>query len=162
MATLDSGLGTRSRRWTRLAWLGAAVAALALLAWYVTHPSPLPPTGEPVEATTRVDRSVFVGVPTGGQGLTVRSWSYDVEGGRVDLLVCRGGAIGVTADPSAFCTSVERADGAQLDPGDQLVLQVSTDAPGTVSGGPLHLSWRRGIQIGEQDTGRPVEVTVLQ
>ena len=105
MATLDSGLGTRSGRWTRLAWLGVAAALVAGLAWYVTHPAPLPPSDGHVETRTRLGNPVFVGIPTGRE-MTVRSWEIDLGHGEADLLVCRDGSVGVTSSPDSFCSSV--------------------------------------------------------
>ena len=162
MATLDSGLGTRSGRWTRLAWLGVAAALVAGLAWYVTHPAPLPPSDGHVETRTRLGDSVFVGIPTGRE-MTVRSWEIDLGHGEADLLVCRDGSVGVTSSPDSFCSSVaEAAEGAHLDAGDSLVLAVQSTRHSLVVGGPLHLAWREGIQLGEQDTGPTISVMVTQ
>lgn len=161
MVTLDSGLGARSGRWTRLAWLGVAVALVAGLAWYVTHPAPLPPSDGHVETRTRLGSPVFVGIPT-GRDLTVRSWEIDLGDGQGDLLVCRDGSVGVTSSPESFCSSVTEADGAHLDANDSLVLEVSSSRYSLVVGGPLHIAWREGIQLGEQDAGPTLSVMVTQ
>lgn len=161
MATLDSGLGAGSGRWRRLAWLGVAIALVAGLAWYVTHPEPLPPSDGHVETTTRLGTTIFVGIPT-GRDLTVRSWEIDLGHGDADLLVCRDGSIGVTTSPDSFCSSVVEAEGAHLDANDSLVLGVSSTNYALVVGGPLHIAWREGIQLGEQDAGPTISVMVTR
>lgn len=161
MPTLDSGLGRGSRRWRLLAWVGAALAVAAFAGWYVTHPEPLPPAHDQVVEATRSGRPVYVGVLPPGHQLTVRAWSFELEGAVGTLLVCRDGGIGTSTDLATFCSGVQPADGAHLGSEDSLVLQVLPDAPGTVTGGPLHLSWRSGVQFGDQLTGPSVEITAL-
>lgn len=161
MVTLDSGLGRASFRSRLVVWVVAAVVLVAGLVWYVTHPTPLPTGNGHVEARTRVGTPVYIGVHT-GQAMTVRSWSIDLEHGAARLLVCRDGSIGSTTSLDPFCSSTEPAGGAHLEPTDSLVLRVASSTSTVVEGGPVHLAWRDGIQLGEQRTGPTFSVLVTE
>lgn len=147
--------------WARWALVVLALAALGLAAWYTQHPTPLPEPGATVEATAQAGASTYVGVlAAGDRTLHLRSVSVDVEGGDLVSLVCRDGAVAVTTDPTPFCSSVDEAAGATLNPGDQLMLEVTGDA-GSVQVGPTAVDFREGIQWGTGTTGRPITLTIL-
>lgn len=159
----DDGLEVRrSRAWVAL-WALPVVALVAVGAWFVTHPEPLPTSDDAVTVSTPVDVPVYVGVftPTGRtldiSDVRVRQ-SGDAD---VDVLVCHDGTVGVTTDPDTFCTRLEDAVGAELTAGDELLLRVSAAAPGPVSIDRVEVSYRDGLQWATQEAGQPVVVNVL-
>lgn len=164
MSAPSSALQVRSSsRWSRLTWLLPVAALLIVFAWYATHATPLPEPGSPVEATTPADAPVYVGMMGPGERtLTLREVGVQVTGGDARAQICRGGSLGITTEADTFCSDLEDAAGATLEPGDQLVLQVVGSSGATVTTEPLRVSYREGLQFGEGETGRAVEVTVLE
>lgn len=149
-------------RWSRVAWILPLVALLAVLAWYATHPTALPAPETTAEATAPSGTPVYVGMfSAGDRSLTIRSIDVDVEGGAATAIICRAGNLGVTTEATAFCRETVDAVGAALEPGDQLVLEVTGDAGATIAVEPPRVSYREGMQFGTSVTGRPVTVTVL-
>lgn len=160
---LESSTGRlRARGW----WVLFAVGLLAAGGWYATHPTPLPTEGS-VAAQTPAGTPVTVGVlsvPDRAVDLREIGWDDDAldAGDELDALICRGGSVSATRDPSAFCTAVVPAQDATLRPGDQLVLEVVADEPGRLVLDGLRISYRDGWQWGEQRAGRAVEVVVTE
>lgn len=165
---LDAG-PVRGVRWL----LGAgAVAAIAVVAWWVTHPAALPTTEQPRTATTAVGTTVYVGVlgPATEDGeRTLHVHGADVsatdDGPAADVAawVCRGGSIAESTGPEQFCDAVLPAEGTELrlGGGDQLLVSVTSDEPGTVTVPRVELAFRDGFQWGSQVAGSPLEVEVL-
>lgn len=159
----DDGLEVRrSRAWLAL-WALPVAALVAVGAWFATHPAPLPTSDEAVTVSTPVDVPVYIGVfaPT-GRTLDISEVRVRQSGdAAVDVLVCRDGTVGVTTDPDTFCAALEDAAGAQLHPGDELLLRVSAAAPGPVSIDRVEVSYRDGLQWATEEAGHPVVVNVL-
>jgi len=158
----------RGVRWL----LGAGVvAAIAVVAWWVTHPAALPTTEQPRTATTAVGTTVYVGVlgPTENGARTLHVHGADVsatdDGPDADVAawVCRGGSIAQSTGPERFCDAVLPAEGTELrlGGGDQLLVSVTSDEPGTVTVPRVELAFRDGFQWGSQVAGSPLEVEVL-
>jgi hypothetical protein len=147
--------------------LGVVVAAVAaaFAVWFVTHPPALPAPAEPVAVSVPLFQPVYVGVYDGEEAdrtLHISEVSFDVEGeATVALMVCRDGAISVTSEPETFCTSLEEADGATVEPGDALVLEISEDESGEATIQPAEVSYRDGVQWGTQSVGPTVEATFV-
>lgn len=149
-------------RWSRVAWILPLVALLAVLAWYATHPTALPAPEAAAEATAPAATPVYVGMfSAGDRSLAVRGIDIDVEGGEATAIICRAGNLGVTTEATAFCSETVDAVGAALEPGDQLVLEVTGESGATVEVAAPQVSYREGMQFGTSQTGRPVTVTVL-
>lgn len=158
----------RRARPAKLLWLALVVALVALAGWYATHPNALPTSETPVTASTPVGAPVYVGVlsPTSESArvLTIRGIDVDPDGDppvTVAGKVCKGGAIAVTTDPDAFCTSLVDAEGASVGPGDVLVLEVNGELAGEVDLGRVRVAYREGLQWGNHEAGPPVTVTFL-
>ncbi|MCW2843274.1 MAG: hypothetical protein JWN22_1190 [Nocardioides sp.] len=157
----------RSRAWPIL-WVLLAAVLVAVGAWFATHPSPLPTSGDALAATTPVAVPVYLGVftPPG-------DWDRDLHVSGVEtssagdasvavvVLVCHGGALHVTSAPGTFCSRLEPVSGATLGAGDSLVIQVTGETPGTAEVDRVRLSYRDGVQWATQEVGRPTVVTVL-
>lgn len=150
-------------RWSRVAWILPLLALLAVVAWYATHPTALPAPQQATEATAPAGTPVYVGMfSADDRTLTVRGIDIEVEGGEASPLICRGGNLAVTTEATAFCTeTVDAETGATLQPGDQLVLEVTGDAGATVAVQAPQVSFREGMQFGTSETGRPATITVL-
>lgn len=143
--------------------LGAAVAA-----WYATHPAPLT-TGEAhVTAVTSVGQPVYVGVWTlaadSGRRLDVAGVKVTTEATtpvEVEPLLCRGGSVGVTSDPSAFCTSVTAPAGETMEPGDSVVLRIVGADAGAAFTERVRVSYREGLRAATQPAGTRVVTAVV-
>ena len=156
----------RSRSRGLLLGVLLALALAGLAAWYATHPAPLPVPERTVTASAPVGGTVYVGVYSSrgadGRTLSIRRATVPAEvdlGDGVSVLVCRGGGFSVTTDPSAFCGDLADAAGATLQPGDTLVVGVSSDAAVEGLVGPVALTYREGLQWGTQDVGPRIAVT---
>jgi hypothetical protein len=150
----------------RMVALGGVVAAVAaaFAVWFVTHPPALPVPDEPVAVSVPLFQPVYVGVYDGEDGRTlhISEVSLNIEGeATVALMVCRDGAISVTSEPAAFCTSLDDATGATVEPGDALVLEISEDESGEATIHPTDLSYRDGVRWGTQPVGPTVEATFV-
>jgi hypothetical protein len=145
--------------------VAVAAAAAAFAVWFVTHPPALPAPDEPVDVSVPLFQPVYVGVYDGDgtdRTLHISEVSLDVEGeATVALMVCRDGAVSVTSEPTAFCTSLDDANGATIEPGDALVLEISEDESGEATIHPAEVSYRDGIRWGTQPVGPTVEATFV-
>ncbi len=157
----------RSRRGLVLLWIVAVAVAIAFGAWFVTHPAPLPVADEPVEVQLPLGEAVYVGIynPAADDDRTVHisEVTIDVDGevSVVAALVCRDGAVSVTTEPETFCSSLADAEGATLEPGDELVLEILEDQPGEATIQPVEISYRDGLRWGTQPVGPTVEATFV-
>jgi hypothetical protein len=156
----------RSRRGLVLIWVVAIAGAAAFGAWFVTHPRPLPLPQDPAQVQIPLGEAEYVGIydPAADDDRTVHIRQVDIEvQGEVTVsaLVCRGGTLSETNEPETFCTSLVGAEGATLEPGDGLVLEILEDEPGEATIEPLELTYRDGLQWGTQPVGPTVEATFL-
>ena len=75
--------------------------------------------------------------------------------------VCHGGSVRVTTTPETFCEELGPTEGATLERGDTVVLEVVGDAPGVVDIDRIRIAYRDGLQWATQDAGAPSQVTIL-
>ncbi len=156
----------RSRRGRVLLWIAAVAVAVGFGAWFVTHPAPLPAPDEPVEVQLPLGEAVYVGIysPAADDDRTlhISQVTLDVDGeARVATLVCHDGTLSVTTEPDTFCTSLTDAEGATLEPGDGLVLEILDDEPGEATIEPVEITFRDGLRWGTQPVGPTVEATFV-
>ena len=169
MASTGSDLAVR--RSPRAALVGGAVvvvAAVGAFAWHATSPDALPTSGVPVPASTPVGIPVYVGVFPGAA-----DWdrTLDLAGVKVHTtsntrltvtpLLCRDGAVGVTSDPSTFCSELVDPEGQQLTPSDSIVVEVTSDVPAVAVIDPVRLAFREQLQWGTLTAGSGAVVRVV-
>lgn len=159
-----------SRR-SRLLLVGGIVLLVlaGLMAWWQsTEPEALPLSDTQVNASTPVDRPVYLGVFTTGagfgrtlhvSGVKIRATSNtDVS---LTPLLCRGGNIGVTTDPQAFCTELVDPEGQDLQAGDSIVLQVVSDEPAVAVVEPVRIAFRESLRWTTVPAGSSAVIRVL-
>lgn len=156
----------RSRRGWILLWILAVGVVVAFGAWFVTHPPPLPVPDQPVQVQIPLGESEYVGIYDPGaddeRTLHISKVTLDVDGeARVAALVCKDGTVSVTHEPNTFCSSMVEADGATLEPGDGLVLEILDDEPGEATVQRVEISYRDGVRWGTQPVGPTVEATFI-
>lgn len=155
-------------RWLVTAVVASVVVVVGLVTWwFLTHPASLPVQTQRVTATTTVDQPVYLGVFRAPNdlgrvleidGVKIRATSS----GEVSLVpwVCHGGTPGVTTDPTAFCGDLVEAEGARLEGGDSVVLEVRSEQPTVVVVDRVRIGYREGWQAATQEAGAPALVTV--
>jgi hypothetical protein len=168
-ASQPAGLEVAPRRWVRWLWVPAGLVLVGLAVWWMRHPAELG-KGDEVGAVTKVGRTVYVGASVLGSEADSRQISVrdvrvrtagETDGARLDVLVCHGGAIGVTATLEPFCDSVEDAKGATVSlPADQLVVAVTAETAQQVTVEEIEVSYRQGLQWGTQPAGPRIVVDV--
>ena len=79
----------------------------------------------------------------------------------VEPLLCRGGSVSITADAAPFCSDLVDPTGEQLRPGDSLVVRVTGDEAGAAYVSQLVLTYRSGLQVGEQPAGTKAVVAIV-
>ncbi len=156
----------RSRRGLVLLWIVAVAVAVAFGAWFVTHPPALPLPEEPAEVQIPLGEAEYVGIydPAADDDRTlhISEVTIDVDGeATVAALVCKDGTVSETNEPETFCTSLVDAEGATLEPGDGLVLEVLEDQAGEATIEPVEISYRDGLRWGTQPVGPTVEATFV-
>jgi hypothetical protein len=159
----------RRPRATLLSWVVVAALVAAIVGWVSTHPGELPTSTTSVKASTPVGQPVYVGVFTapGDFDRTLRLAGVKifatstVAGVVITPHLCRGGSLGVTTDPAPFCSKVEGTEQTSMGPGDEIVLEVSGEAPGVVAIDRIRLAYRDGVQWGTQDAGSPALVSLI-
>ena len=163
-------LQVRRRPRVRFAGWGLGLLVLAAVVWWVsTHPAALPTSTTTIRASTPVGQPVFIGVFTAsaesdrtlnlsGVKIFATSTVEDVE---ITPHLCRGGSVAVTADPAPFCTEMDGTEDTTMGPGDEIVLEVSGPAPGTVAIDRIRVAYREGVQWGTQGAGSPALVTLI-
>jgi hypothetical protein len=164
----DEDLQVRHSRSRATWWVLLAAVLVAVGVWFATHPEPLATSDESVRASTPVGVPVYVGVfrLPDDEDRSLEISDVEVVGVRTDRvaiapLVCRGGALGVTTAPSAFCDDLVSAPGSRLGPGDMLVLQLTGESPGSAGLERVRVSYRSGLQWATQEAGHPVQVEVV-
>ncbi|MCW2797646.1 hypothetical protein [Nocardioides sp.] len=145
-----------------------AIGAAGAGAWFVNHPEDLPTSDERVTASTPVGQPVYVGVfsATADLGRTLHLSGVKVHttsNAQVEVvpLLCHGGTIGVTADPAAFCADLVNPEGETFGPGDDIVLEVTSETAGVAVIDRVRLGYRDGLQVDTQEAGAPVVVNIL-
>ena len=157
----------RSRRGRVLLWIVAIVVVVGFGAWFVTHPAPLPAPAEPVQVRSPLGEALYVGIynPASDDERTlhISQVSIDVDGevAVVRPLVCRDGAVSETTEPETFCSSLDEPEGATVEPGDGLVLEILEDQEGEATIQPVEISYRDGLQWGTQPVGPTVEASFV-
>lgn len=149
-----------------LAVTGLVVVVLS--AWYVNTPAPLPVASTTIQAITPVDQPVYVGVfaPSAAFGRTLTlsgiklSITSNTEISVVPLL-CRGGTLGVTTDPTQFCDELVNPEGEHFGPGDDIVLEVTGQQSAVAVVDRIRVGFREGLRWGTEEAGAPVVVRVL-
>ncbi|MBJ7357522.1 hypothetical protein [Nocardioides sp.] len=170
----DDALPDRLRVRRRSPWLVrvAALAGLAVVAttvgYVATHPDDLPTSDARVAASTPVGQPVYVGVFQADAGfdrtLEVRGIKVFAESTvpvTITPHLCRGGSVGVTSEPDLFCSELVGTEGVTMTAGDEVVLEVSAEQPGTVSIERIRVAYRDGLQWATQFAGSPAVVTIL-
>ena len=145
-----------------------AVALAASTGYYVTSPPPLSVRETPVTATVPTGQPVYLGVydvgEETGRTLSVRGVQVDVTSTReiaVQPLVCVGGDVDVTTAPDEWCTDIVDPAGAELGPGDDLILQVIGSGATVAVIDPVTITFSEGVRRGAREAGSPVRVRVL-
>lgn len=161
-------LGVRPGRRALLA--GAAVVLVLLLlatGWVITHPAPLPRSDAKVTVTTPTGTAVYVGLYTQPAGRTIHLAGVRVHAtasvkAEVKPLLCRGASLESTSDAGLFCRGLLDPSGQSLEPGDSIVVAVSSARAGAVYVDDLRLAFTEGLRRGTQEAGRQAVVNVVE
>lgn len=159
------------RRRRGLGWVGWLLALLlvgGVVAWVSTHPEELPTTQQRVVATTPVGDPVYVGVFAARPGFDrtlhlagVRIFASSTVDVEITPQLCKGGSVGVTTSPEAFCDEVVGTEGTTMVEGDEIVLEIAGDDAGTVAIDRIRVAYRDGVQWGTDDAGAPSVVSLI-
>ena len=156
------------RGWRVVLYAVLLLVLAAVLGWVSTHPSELATSDDTVEAETPVARPVYVGVfPTPADFdrtlhvSGVRVFATSTSDVTIVPHVCHGGSVNVTTTPETFCTELGPTEGATLESGDEIVLEVVGDQPGVVDIDRVRIAYRDGLQWATQDAGARSRVSVL-
>lgn len=164
--TPQDGLDVGRRRLLRWAWIPALLLVVGVAWWWAFHPADLPTSDTELTATVKSGQTVYIGVPAGTtkeRTLSIHSAKSNAEGADLSVWVCEGGSVSTTTRPEPFCKKWKGAKNAdlRLAGGDQLVLGVTSDSPGTVEVGRIRLDFSDGLQRGSSDFGPTYSVTFL-
>lgn len=167
--TTPAPLEMRRRPRTGIAvWLLVATVVAIVAGWLVTHPEKLPLSDETIRASTPVGQPVYIGVfaPTAEFGRTLHLSGVKVHTTSnvevtVTPLLCKGGTVGVTTQPESFCTALVNPEGADLAPGDNILLEVTSGVPAIAVIDRIRLGYREGLQTATQEAGAAAIVTVV-
>lgn len=159
----------RRSRWpVRVAELVGIAVFVAVVGYVATHPEELPTSEGVLTASTPVNESIYVGVFRAdadfGRTLEISGVKvFAVSSVAVTITphLCRGGSLGVTSEPELFCAELVGTEGASMSPGDEVVLEVVGDQPGTVTIERVRVAYRDGLQWSTQFAGSPAVVTIL-
>ena len=164
----ESGLVIGVRRRAKLVTgLGIAALLAAVATWYVNSPADLPTSTSPVQAATTTGRPVYLGMFAGDRGF---DRTLHLSGVKVHITanteveatpyLCRDGSIAVTTDPEAFCGELVNPEGQTFEPGDSIVLRISSDEAAIAVVDAVRLGFREGVQWGTQEAGSAAIVTI--
>lgn len=164
--TPQDGLDVGRRRLLRWAWIPILLIVVGIAWWWAFHPANLPTSPTQMTATVKSGQTVYIGVPVGAtkqRTLSIHSARVTADGAEVSVWVCAGGSVSTTTRPEPFCETWKGAKNAnlRLAGGDQLVLGVASDSPGTVEVGRIRLDFSDGLQRGSSDIGPTYSVTFL-
>lgn len=156
------------QRWLLATGVVVLVVALTVGLWQRGSPGPLPLSDEVVPASTPVGQPVYLGVFTAPadfgrtlnlSGVKIHATSNtDVS---LTPLLCRGGSVGVTTDPGAFCPVLVDPEGQELRAGDTIVLQVVSDDPAVAVVDRVRLAFSENLQWATLPAGSGAVVRVL-
>jgi hypothetical protein len=160
---------TPSRRGWRIATYAAALLVLlTVIGWVSTHPETLSTTDTTVRAETPVGEPVYVGVfgtPSDFDRTLHLSGVHVFASSTADVTivphVCHGGSVTVTTTPESFCRELGPTEGATLESGDAILLEVVGDVPTVVEIDRVRIAYRDGMQWATQDAGARSQVTIL-
>ena len=160
---------TPSRRgWRVASYAVALLVLLAVIGWVSTHPTALATSNTTVRAETPVGEPVYVGVfgtPADFDRTLhlagVHVFATSTAEVTIVPHVCHGGSVNVTTTPESFCSELGPTEGATLESGDAIVLEVVGDVPGVVEIDRIRIAYRDGVQWATQDAGARSQVSVL-
>jgi len=141
---------------------------LAVIGWVSTHPKALATTDATVQAQTPVGTPIYVGVyaaPAGFDRTLHLSGVHVFATSTADVTVvphlCHGGSVHVTTTPETFCDELGPTEGATMESGDAIVLEVAGDVPAVVEIDRVRVAYRDGLQWATQDAGARAQVSIL-
>lgn len=160
---------TPSRRgWRITTYAVALLVLLAVIGWVSTHPKALATTDTTVRAETPVGEPVYVGVfgtPSDFDRTLhlagVRVFASSTADVTIVPHVCHGGSVNVTTTPESFCRELGPTEGATLEAGDAIVLEIMGEVPGVVEIDRVRIAYRDGLQWATQDAGSRSQVSIL-
>jgi hypothetical protein len=154
--------------WRIATYAVALVVLLAVLGWVSTHPKGLATTDNTVRAETPDGTAVYLGVFGAPADFDrtlhvagVRVFATSTADVTIVPHVCHGGSVNVTTTPESFCAELGPTEGATLEGGDAIVLEVLGESPGVVEIDRIRIAYRDGLQWGTQDAGARSLVTIL-
>jgi hypothetical protein len=156
------------RAWRITAYVVVLVLLLAVMAWVSTHPKSLATSDDTVRAETPVGEPVYVGVfgtPAEFDRTLnlsgVRVFATSTADVTIVPHVCHGGSVNVTTTPETFCGEFGPTEGATLQSGDEIVLEVVGEVPGVVDVDRVRIAYRDGMQWATQDAGARSQISIL-
>ena len=160
---------TPSRRgWRITTYAVALLVLLAVIGWVSTHPESLATTDTTVRAETPAGEPVFIGVfatPADFDRTLYVAGVHVFASSTADVTIvphlCHGGSVNVTTTPESFCDELGPTEGATMEGGDAIVLEVVGDAPAVVEIDRVRIAYRDGLQWATQDAGARSQVTIL-
>ena len=160
---------TPSRRGWRITLYAVLLGVLlAVIGWVSTHPRALSTSSTTVQAETPVATPVYVGVfgTPADFNRTLRISGvriFATASSDVTIVphVCHGGSVNVTSTPESFCRELGPTEGATLEGGDEIVLEVVGDVPAVVDIDRIRIAYRDGMQWATQDAGARAHVSIL-
>jgi hypothetical protein len=160
---------TASRRgWRITTYAVALLVLLAVIGWVSTHPEALSTTDTTVRAETPVDTPVYVGVFGTSADFDrtlhlagVHVFATSTADVTIVPHVCHGGSVNVTTTPESFCAELGPTEGATLESGDAIVLEVVGAVPSVVEIDRIRIAYRDGMQWATQDAGARSMVSIL-
>ncbi len=151
-----------------MAYVVVLVVLLAVIGWVSTHPEALATTDATVRAETPVGESVYLGVFATPADFDrtlhiagVRVFASATAEVTIVPHVCHGGSLNVTTTPESFCAELGPTEGATLESGDEIVLEIVGDAPSVVDIDRVRIAYRDGLQWATQDAGARSLVSIL-
>jgi hypothetical protein len=156
------------RGWRITTYAVALLVLLAVIGWVSTHPKALSTTDTTVRAETPVGTPVYVGVfgtPADFDRtlhlVGVHVFASSTADVTIVPLVCHGGSVNVTTTPETFCAELGPTEGATLESGDAIILEVVGDVPAVVEIDRIRVAYRDGMQWATQDAGARSLISVL-
>jgi membrane-associated protease RseP (regulator of RpoE activity) len=154
--------------WRVLLYAVVLALLLAVIGWVSTHPGELATTDTRVQAETPVATPVYLGVfgtPADFDRTLhisgVRVFATASSDVTIVPHVCHGGSVNVTTTPETFCAEFGPTEGATLESGDEIVLEVLGEVPTVVEIDRVRIAYRDGLQWATQDAGARARVSIL-
>jgi hypothetical protein len=156
--------------------VASGAVALALGAWWWSHPTAFGPTGDLVNGTIESGELLYVGMSGAPEPYDQGFWLVGAEPNVVyssdigiapTVLVCeKTGPAGVGvvtgSEIGSVCASLVPAADRHLQPTDELVLEVGADGnAGTVIVQGIDVTYSGGLQRGTENTGVTANVHIL-